>query len=187
MTKYILHGGAWQKTAKYQDYFSEMTKGLIDPVNILCVYFARDNKEWEQCFLEDRQKFIATSAQKDLRFDMASNRKAKFIEQIKNANVIYLRGGKTAKLQKQLEIIPNIDELWQGKVISGSSAGALVLSRYYYENDDNVFTMGLGILPIKVYCHYTDSGKDNLNNLKKYGEDLKVYSIAEEEYIVIKQ
>lgn len=64
---------------------------------------------------------------------MLSNDKiGAFVEQIKQADVIYLKGGNTNWLHDRLAEIPDLINLLSGKIVAGSSAGALVLSKYYY-------------------------------------------------------
>jgi peptidase E len=186
MTKYILHGGAWQSTADYKKFFSEMIKDLPSQANILCVYFAREKFMWDENFEEDKIKFLSVSRQKNFNFEMAVDKVNVFLEQIKTSDLIYIRGGDTHILQKFLEKIDHLEVFWQGKTVAGSSAGALVLSKYYYENDDDTFNKGLGILPIKVFCHYTKEKSDKLEELKKIREDVKqIYAISEEEFFII--
>ena len=71
--------------------------------------------------------------------------------------------------------------------MAASSAGVYVLSQYYYSNSrDDIYT-GFGILPIKTFCHYTEEKSNKLEKLKKYGEDVPVYAIPEETYVIIEQ
>jgi peptidase E len=188
MTKYILHGGAWQPTVDYKKFFSEIISDLSEGANILCVYFAKEKDMWNENFAEDKMKFSSVSQQKVFKFEMANDKTSAFIEQIKRADLIYIRGGDTHVLQKYLEKIDDLKNLLKDKVVAGSSAGALVLSEYYYENDDNTFNKGLGVLPIKTFCHYTEENSDKLDQLKKFGKNIEqIYTIPEEKFFIIKQ
>lgn len=189
MTKYILHGGATgNKTDDNKNFFFKATDGLSDPVNVLCIYYAKEEKEkWADLFVEDKINFSSASPQKVLNFVMADDKTSAFTEQLKSADVIYLRGGNTHVLQDYLEKVDDLENLWRDKVVAGSSAGALVLSKYYYENDDDTFNKGLGILPIKTFCHYTEEKSDKLEKLKKYGEELKIYAISEGKFFIIEE
>lgn len=191
MTKYILHGGCvGRKTDNNKKFFSEIVKNLPNPIQILCVYFSKkDKSKWPELLENDKENFYSISTQKTLIFEMADENTDVFIEQIKKTDVIYIRGwDSTHILQKYLEKIESLDNLWNGKVIAGSSAGATVLSEYYYENDDEEkpYNKGLWILPIKIFCHYTEEQNNKLEKLEKYGKNIKdIYAIKEEEYIVI--
>jgi peptidase E len=190
MTKYILHGGATgNKSADNKKFFFEMTNGLEDIAAILCVYFAKDKKLWPKLLEEDKLSFSSAAPEKILKLSVADEDARVLIEQIKKADVIYLRGGKTSKLQEILSKIKNLDELWKGKVVGGASAGAYVLAKYYQGDDNDVYAdvigHGLGILPIKVFAHYTEEHKNQLKNLENYGEDLKAFTIPEEKFFII--
>lgn len=200
MTKYILHGGATgNKTENNRKFFFAMTDGLPDPVKVLCVYFAREKESWPELFEQDKINFSSAAPatpglpggqaapRKVLNLVMADEDTDIFVEQIKKADVIYLRGGDTRALQNGLKKVRGLENLCKGKVVAGASAGALVLAKYYYENDRDIYNQGLGLLPIKAFCHYTEKKVDKLEKLKKYGEELKVYAIPEEKFFVIQR
>lgn len=188
MTKYILHGGETKrKTPDNIKFFSEVTSGLSDGATILCVYFAREKDRWLKALEQDKLNFSSTTQQKVFKFVIANDKIFTFIEQVKQADVIYLRGGNTEMLKEVLSKVENLSELWQGKIIVASSAGVYVLSKYYYTNSKDDIYEGFGILPIKTFCHYAEEKYDKLEKLKKYGEDLKVYAIPEEKFFIIEQ
>ena len=95
-------------------------------------------------------------------------------------------------LQKKLEEVSNLKQLLEDKIVIGSSAGSLVFSRYYYDQDyDQVFN-GLNFLNIKMITHYkskgeyaSTSGDDKLKMLEEYEEKLPVYAIRETEFVII--
>jgi len=95
-------------------------------------------------------------------------------------------------LQKTLKKIPNLKELIKNKVITGASAGALVLAKYYYDQDHDQIFEGLNILNVKIITHYLSngeyaatSGEDKLKQLETYKENLPVYTIPETEYVLV--
>lgn len=189
MTKYILHGGRSSvPSPNNQEFFDEICKDLPKKITVLSVLFARSKTVWEEKFEEDKRNFTGTQPKKTFTFILASEDLTTFIDQIKQADVINLKGGITSQLQTQLAQIPNLEALFSGKVIVGSSAGALVLSKYYYENDKDKFSQGLGILPIKTFCHYTEEKSGKLTQLISFVEPLEsVYAIPEGEFVVIEQ
>lgn len=188
MTKYILHGGeADRKTSANKNFFKEAAKNIPSPVNLLCVYFSRPKSVWQEKFSEDKINFSSASKKKIFNFIMASSNIKILKKQIKNADLIYLRGGDTRMLQACLGKLINLKQHLKNKVIAGSSAGALVLSEYYYDNDHNKFYKGLSILPIKVICHYSKKISNKLLKLNKYGKKVKIYALPEEKYIIIKE
>lgn len=154
MTKYILHGGATRKkTDDNKKFFAEMCKNKSNEINILCVYFTQEKNAWDKLFTQEKNAFQETTPTKNLNFTLAKDDIKIFKEQIKQNDVIYMRGGKTEMLMNVLNRVENFKDLIKNKIISGSSAGACVLSKYYASNK---IEEGLGILPIKTIVHYSE-------------------------------
>lgn len=188
MTKYFLHGGeAGRQTPNNKKFFFELANGLSGKINILSVLFARDKAIWDEKFEEDKINFSSASPEKDFSFVLASDQTDTFIQQLKQANIIFIKGGDTHILQKYLVKIPDLKNLFDGKIVAGISAGALVLSKYYATDEGTKFYEGLGILAIKTFTHYTDEKHETLEELKKYTEHLETYAIPEEKFFVIEQ
>lgn len=186
MTKYILHGGETSRQSlDNRKFFSEGANGLSDGATILCVYFAREKEKWPKMFEQDKLNFSSVAQTKSFNFVLANDESHVLIDQIKEADVIYIRGGDTEMLKEALSKVGDLHDLWKDKIISASSAGVYVLSKYYYSNSRDGIYKGFGILPIKTFCHYKEEKSDKLERLKKYGEDLKVYAIPEEKFFVI--
>lgn len=188
MTKYILHGGATRnKTEDNSRFFGEIISSLSNNATILCVYFAKPKELWSEIFRQEKINFSSVAKGKVINFLLASEETDIFVEQIKKSDAIFLRGGDTDKLKEALSGVGDLGDLWKDKVVAGSSAGVYVLSKYYYTNTKDGISEGLGILPIKSFCHYTDEKQVKLEELKSYRENLKVYAIPEEKYFVIEQ
>lgn len=115
---------------------------------------------------------------------MASENIRDFSNQLKSADVVFLKGGITLSLYKILKKVPNLEKSFSGKIIAGSSAGALVLAKYYYDGDYDTYNEGLGILPIKMICHWGEQRHSKLEDLKKFGEKLEIYAIPEEKFVI---
>ena len=189
MVKYVLHGGATSKPSIHnENFFKEMVKSLAESVKILTVYFAIKKEKWNELLEDDKRKFSLFNPNIEMEFTIASNDIEIFSNQIQDNNLIYIRGGEEMVfIQEQFNKIKNLQKLFQDKVVGGSSAGAYILSKYYYSNDLDEVRKGTGLLPIKVFCHYSDEKVDKLKILKEYGEDLEVYTIPETEFVVIKK
>jgi len=188
MTKYILHGGAAKReTEDNKKFFVEITKNLSDTANLLVVCFAKEKNIWDEVFKNVKLTFSSASPEKQIQFVLASKDTRAFIEQIKTANAIYILGGETRVLRDYLAKVDDLEKLWSGKVIAGSSAGVLALARYWYENDDDTYNKGLGIFPFKLFCHYTKEKSDKLDKLKEYGDDSEVRTIEEEKFLIIER
>jgi peptidase E len=182
MTKYVLHGGLSSRKFNAKPFFLELAKGMRNP-KILCVYFAREKNLWHSLFQQDKLRVPSALPQKKPKLILADPEK--FRSQAKSSDIIYIRGGENIPLKKALKPIKNLKESFKDKVVGGSSAGANILSKYYYSTDDDRIEKGLGILPIKVFVHYSKKDSKKLEKLKKYGENLKTYAIPEEKQFVV--
>jgi peptidase E len=188
MTKYILHGGRTRReSAENATFFEEMIRGLPDLITVLLVLFAREKDRWPDVTAYSQQKFLDAAQGRELRFVIAEDDPVVFVQQLQSSDVIYIPGGGSKKLISWLQKIPNLAKLWKGKVIAGSSAGANALSTYYYCNSDDSIDPGLGILPIKTICHYSDQKADKLQQLKEHGEDFPIIALAEEQWTVMEK
>jgi len=68
-----------------------------------------------------------------------------------------MRGGSTPKLLGVLRKYESLKENLQGKTVAGSSAGAYAIGKYSAFHDDESggkVREGLGLLPVRVVCHY---------------------------------
>jgi peptidase E len=55
-------------------------------------------------------------------------------------------------------------ELFKGKIIAGESAGTYALSSWFHSEKAGGTFEGLGIVPVKTICHYTEERKDFLKD-----------------------
>ncbi len=85
----------WPQTEANKSYYQEITKGLTKP-KILLVYFARENEEVPEYIQRDKEYFAWTNPNLEAIFTVATE--DKFVEQVRENNVIVLEGGKTSKL-----------------------------------------------------------------------------------------
>jgi hypothetical protein len=191
MTKYILIGGyPWKATDGGKAFVEELIKGFDGPVRILECIFARPRQEWAKAYSDDQKSFSTHLPGKQLEFQLADPER--FTQQVKWADAIYIRGGSaeiaaTEMLKK--------DGGWMnglyGKTLAGTSAGADLISKYYYDLDNLKIVEGLGLLPIKVLVHYrSDYNAPNIDwdsayeLLKNHGEELPIVTLAEGQYHV---
>jgi len=72
----------------------------------------------------------------------------------------------------------DLGDLFKGKIIAGDSAGANVLSSAFYSMRIGV-SEGLGLIPIKIICHYIEENKSKLNQIKP---DLETIFLREYEF-----
>ncbi len=89
---------------------------------------------------------------------------------------------------------PGWEKELEGKTVAGSSAGANMLSKYFYGLDDLGLWEGSGSVPVKVLVHYrSDYNAPNIDwdkaeaELKAYKEDLPLVTLHEGEFRVFEQ
>ena len=188
-TKYILYGGHKKEKENIASFFEEMVRDIQKKnIHILYVPFAKEGKENIQKYYE-RYKiaFVKAVKNKQLHFALADSNPEKFLDQMHVADVIYLGGGNDELLKAYVkQIPPNIfQNHLEGKVVAGTSAGANVLAKYYYTNDRQRIEEGLGILPIKTICHYTEDKEPQLVGLENYKEHLTSFALPEDYFVII--
>lgn len=185
MTKYILHGGESRKNSAHnRNFFKEMTKGIKAP-RILIVCFSRPKISWSQYFEWEKERF--RHIKKKITFILADDDPKVFARQVKAADALDIKGGEDKLLCGKMKKIKNLEKLFQGKIIAGSSAGANFLAKYYHTRSRRRIEKGLGVLPIKIFVHYTKKWEKEFEKFKNYKEDLEIYKIPETKYIVIKK
>lgn len=157
MTKYILHGGFTAAgNASNDAFYEEFARDIPDGGTILLVYFAtRDEKEIPEKFEKHTKKIQACSKGKSFHFSMATQEQ--FIEQIGMSDAVCFYGGSTSKLTEILKTYPDLKPLLVGKTVAGSSAGAYALARFGPSHHEASVREGLGVVPVRVVCHYESS------------------------------
>lgn len=190
--KYILVGGrTYGAVDGGKSFCEEMVKGFEEPVKILICLFTRPSDSWEINFNQDKEAFTNNLSDKKLEFKLADPEN--FTEQIKWADAVYIRGGSAEEYIVDLfRKNPDWIKELEGKTLAGSSAGADMMSKYYYDLDNLKFNKGLGLLPLKVLVHWkSDYNAPNIDwdksyeELKAYGgEDLPIITLREGEYKV---
>ena len=159
MTKFILHGG-FDKNISYikNEFFQETLRDTPTDVKIFLVFFAEFDEYLELRIKQCKDQFENNKSSKNLDFKMATEEN--FLEGCAWADVIFLSGGRTAKLIESLKKFENLKQVFDGKIVAGDSAGANVLVQLFYSRKSKEISKGLGILPLKIIVHYTeDMGK----------------------------
>jgi peptidase E len=188
MIKFILHGGKSRIDCENnRKFYQTMFKLDKKEVNFLVVSFSKPKGSRD--FSAELEKIVKLNLHKIINFQPATEEE--FEQQIKEADVIYLRGGDAEPLKKELAALPDLVHLFAGKIVAGSSAGFIVLARYYYDQDYDSILEGLNILPVKAISHY---GLPNMycrdfateiKNLQEYKkeEGLETIAIKETEFV----
>ena len=181
-TKYILVGGYARKAPDGGKAFcDEFVKGFGSngPVRILDCLFARPKAVWEQTLAEDKDFFVAHLPGKSLEIELADPRS--FLEQIAQADCVYLKGGDTPTMKSALLSFGReaLQKVFVGKTVAGSSAGTAVLSVADYDLDYFKIDEGLGLVPVKTLCHYRSDYNAPRVDWDKVDSEMEKYREAE--------
>ncbi len=154
MTKFILHGGFTRVENEINDaFYAECMKDTREKVMVLLVYFAaREQNDAIESELHHRVQFAKANPQKEIHYIVAT--KEGFMDEVRQADVVFINGGSTNKLLSVLRTYENLEESLLGKTVAGSSAGAYALSSFGTSHDDAVIREGLGFVKIRVVCHF---------------------------------
>jgi len=190
-TKYILAGGYPNKSLDGgRAFFEEMVEGFKQPLNLLDCLFARPRETWDKVYTDDKKDFANHIKNIEINFQLSDP--GNFTEQVRWADVIYLRGGETDKLIKLLRNNTGWEKELVGKTLAGTSAGANAISKYYYKLNGLEVGEGLCLLPIKIIVHFrSDYNSPNIDwvkafeVLKSHKEELPIVTLAEGRFEVI--
>jgi len=109
------------------------------------------------------------------------------------ADIIYVPGGNSHVLKEKLASIPGLAALWDGKLVAGSSAGAVTLCERYIYLQDKTFGQGLGWVKASCIPHWRDAFETYTDDDWDWAEeqmtsrypDLPVLCIPEGKYVEI--
>lgn len=184
MTKYILHGGRTRLKCESNDnFFREFFQIDKEPVKILLCYFSRDDEKLAALAEEDNLRLKRLSEGRHFETEVAIPNS--FLGQLQKCDVLYIRGGDTEKLLNKLKPF-NLKNLLKEKIVVASSAGVYALSTYYYDYSVDQIFEGLGVIPVKVSCHFDkDDHQKIVEDLRKHKEELEIIVLPETEYIIL--
>ncbi len=185
MTKYILHGGFTPKTLQIDDlFFQEIFRDTPNDVKVLLVYFAKEDEKIEKNMNEDIIQFNKNRGEKKVTFLLATEKD--FENQVKNSDIVYFPGGKSALIIPKLKKFQKLQELFKNKVIAADSAGVNALSSICFSNRSGEILEGTGILPFKTVCHYSDEYAYLLKEFAESHPNLELLALKEYEIRIIK-
>ena len=155
MTTYILAGGCDRKHPTYVwDIARIIAMKTVTP-KILSVCFSMSKEDGDRKFSEYHEYFL-THFPKGTEFVRAHH--DNFIQQVRDADVVYFHGGHTSLLVSTMQQYPDIKSEFKGKIVIGSSAGANYLARYGFSPSTARVGLTGGILNVAVVVHYGSSG-----------------------------
>ena len=185
MTTYILCGGNDSEYPQFGVNLQKVVKERVEDIKLLDVYFAGDDDKakarfddwsgWFEEYFPDIERVLAT--------------KSDFATQVAWANVIFIHGGSTEKLLRELPNFNEVKKVLRDKIYIGSSAGANYVAEHFLSQDNGVQS-GAGILKINVAVHYnadSDLGRsvEDANILEDNFLSIRTLRIKEGEFEVI--
>lgn len=189
MTKYILHGGETgvqneHNKAFYQEWVASFSDDYTP--TILLTYYSRPRENWHDLMKSDQERFDRYTNGRKVNFVLANDDLDEFKNQVKESDVVYVRGGSSEKVIEYLRPIAHkLREMVDGKVYAGSSAGVMCVSHYARSNTSD-WKKSLGILPINSIVHWNDDLQESLDNFRDTHQDnnYEYLLIPETEFIV---
>jgi len=194
MTKYVLNsGGIRNNPESTKKFFAEIVKGLDKNPKVLVCCFAELREDWERKY-KQYLEFYPEGVNPVFELALPEH----FAEQVKNTDVIYIRGGDDQLLMHRLGGF-DLPKLWDRKVVATSSAGSNVLVKHFWTCDWRKCLDGFDILPIKFLSHYKSLyGADDprgpvdwdkgYNELENYGDKtLPIHALKEGEFVVLER
>lgn len=192
LVKKIIVVGGYPHKAKDggKAFYKSLVADFSEPVKVLMCFFARPKDNWQDAFLQDKNYFATNLPNVKVEIKLATHEN--FIEELKWCNSIYFRGG-------DIDLVPLMSEYsdWQnyldGKIVAGSSMGAYMLSKYYFDISSNTIKNGTGTTNTKVIVHWKSQlpeyvntkWEEGLKELTEYKENLPIYKLAEGEFVEI--
>ena len=153
MTTYLLHGGMLRyENASNDAYFKEIAEFIPENGTALIVLFASEEERWPEQFENVITLVKAQADGKNIDFKLAT--REHFIEEIAAADAIVIRGGSTNRLLEALRAYALSMQSFEGKIVTGASAGAYALAQFGYDKSHKSIRTGLGFVPVRVLCHY---------------------------------
>lgn len=159
------------------EFYRQILNHAPEGAKILLVCFAKDDSRVPIATERVMDEFNKNKWQKEIALTVASEER--FIEQATFSDVIYFHGGSTLRLLDALKKIPSLMDLLRGKIIAGESAGANVFAKFYYSRSVDDVNEGLGFLPLKIICHYSEIYSDKLDTV---GTDLELLLLPEYQF-----
>ncbi len=189
MTKYFLVGGYPKKGNRGgKDFCEAFLLDLPENSEVLICSFAREKREWKKS-CEEMTAFFALHIP-NKKFQFANANIENFSEQVQKANAIFFRGGDDKKLFEILQQDTSWQNFLHNKNIAGTSAGADILSEYYYDITQNSIQKGLGLAKVKVIPHF-ESEEYNVEwerakkELENFHAELPTWCLHEGEFKIL--
>ena len=156
---------------KHPEYLAQLARVIhtdLTKPKILSCWFSNSDEDADRKFPEYKEHFLSFFQQGST-FVRAD--KEKFLEQVNNADVIYFHGGHTTLLLPAMEKYENIEKVFEGKIVVGSSAGANYLSSTSFSPSKATAEEGGSLTNLAVIVHFNSIGYGDLTFEPSFWQD----------------
>lgn len=192
MKRLILMGGRpWQTKDAGRKFVHVLLRYAVKQANLAFCMFAQPERDWEETRKWNAGMIDRFAGKTAARYATMT---AENFEQLSRwADIIYIPGGFSHGLRDKLQAYPTLAQLWEGKVVAGSSAGAAALCAQYVYLQDRTFGEGLGWVQASCIPHWRDNFEGYADEdwdlveaeLLKRRPDLPVLCIPEGQFMEI--
>jgi len=183
MTNFILNGGSTSMFMSDPNKVELLKDGhkISQSFKVMVIPFTKYPEFWEVDYQKSKDRFINAFPNNEVAIEMAKDSRTEFLSLFNESLIIVIPGGGEPSFIETLSKIINIEKefILDNKIVYANSAGVNVLAKYYYSNDRQTFGEGLGILPIKTICHYSEERLEKLQKLESYKEKLPIIALRE--------
>lgn len=159
MKRLILMGGRpWTARDGGEEFAEVLMRYFAGEIKLAFCIFAQPESDWGETERANTAMFERFAGKKRLQYQTMTPENFEKVSAW--ADVIYLPGGNSHHLSAQLAKHPNLAKLWDGKVIAGSSAGAVTLCAAYIYLQERTFGKGLGWVAASCIPHWRDQFED---------------------------
>ncbi|MEK7620757.1 MAG: Type 1 glutamine amidotransferase-like domain-containing protein [Patescibacteria group bacterium] len=182
-TKIIVSGGyANEINSDNTKFFTEIVRDTPDKLSVLIILFAKPEDEWAKKSQYVINQFERVGGLKNIKYTVATHNNLE--NQLGKSDVVYIHGGNTALLIKSMQKHPDFVEKIKSKIVAGESAGTYLLSKCFYSKSLQQIRDGLGVIPIKVICHFEDRNENKLDDCPDNLEKLLLKDFEHKVYFV---
>ena len=155
MTTYILAGGCDRRYPQYMSALARVIQTEVNAPRILSCWFSNPDDEAPDKFASYSSYFLQNFAQgTTVKMAEADS----FLEQVAEADMVYFHGGHSKLLLDKMQHYGDMKAAFEGKIIVGSSAGAVYLSSMSYSPTARAVVQGSGATSLNTVVHYGSEG-----------------------------
>lgn len=189
MKRLILMGGRpWVTGDKGKSFTKVLFRYFPADIKVAFCIFAQPESEWAEAKKWNKNMFDSFRGKRKTEYQTMTDKNFEEISQW--ADIVYIPGGNPFDLLEKLKPY-KLNELWDNKVIAGSSAGADLFCEAFPFLQERRFGKGLGWVDATCIPHWRDDFNDYTDKdwdwaeaeaIKRYPE-LPVLTLPEGEFV----